>query len=77
MVHGKAGGNITEANAVYHIIRDPFKAHFNEPNESKPEPFIDNPRSLDTQMIKDEVAKAFTKSELTELLNMIKYHLNS
>ena len=73
MVHDEAGGNVTETNAVYHIIRYPF----NEPNESTPEPFIDNPRSLDTLMIKDEVAKAFTKSELTELLDMIKYHLNS
>ena len=29
MVHDKAGRNLTEPNAVYHIIRDHFKAHFN------------------------------------------------
>ena len=30
----KAGRNVTEPNAVYNIIRDHFKAHFNDPKES-------------------------------------------
>ena len=61
MVHDKAGRNLTEPNAVYHIIRDHFKAHFNYPKESKLEPFIGNSRPLDKPITKDEVAKSIYK----------------
>ena len=40
MVHGKGGRNVTKPNAVNNIIRDHFKAHFNDPKESKLEPFM-------------------------------------
>ena len=39
----KAGRNVTETNTVYNIIRDHYKAHFNNPKESKLEPLIGNP----------------------------------
>ena len=35
VVHGKAGTNVTEPKAVYNIIRHHFRAHFNDPIESK------------------------------------------
>ena len=77
MVHGKAGRNVTEPNAVYSFIRDHFKAHFSDPKESKLESFISNPRPLDTPITKDEVVKSIHNSEITEFLYMTKYHLNS
>ena len=61
IVHDKAGRNVTESNTVYKIIRDHFKAQFNDPTESKLEPFIGNPRLLDTPIINDEVAKSIHK----------------
>ena len=61
IVHDKAGRNVTESNTVYKIIRDHFKAQFNDPTESKLEPFIGNPRPLDTPVINDEVAKSIHK----------------
>ena len=61
MVHDKADRNVTEPNAVYKIIKDHFKANFNDPKESKLEPFTGNPRPLDTPIIKDEVAKSIHK----------------
>ena len=53
IAHDKTGRNITSPNVVYNIIRDYFKAHFtNDLNESKVEPFISNPRPLDTPIPK-------------------------
>ena len=60
-VHDKAGRNVIEANAIHNIIRDHFKAHFNDPKESKLEPFIDNPRPLDTPITKNKAAKRIRK----------------
>ena len=48
----------TDKRRASNIIRDYFKAHFNNPKESKLEPFIDNPRPLDTPITKDEAAKS-------------------
>ena len=50
-----------QPNAVYNVIRDHFKAHFNDQNESKLEPFISNPRPFHTPITKDEVAKSIHK----------------
>ena len=61
MVHDKAGRNFTEPNAIYNIIKEHFKAHFNDPKESKLEPFIGNPGPLDTSITKDEVVKSIHK----------------
>ena len=61
MAHDRAGRNTTEPNAVYNIIRDHIKAHFNDPKESKLEPFIGNSRPLDTPITKDEAAKSTHK----------------
>ena len=61
MVLDKAGRNVTKPNPVYNIIRDHFKVHFNDPKESKLEPFIGNPRPLDTPITKDKVARSIPK----------------
>ena len=61
VVHDKAGRNVTEPIVIYNIIRDHFKAHFNDPKESKLEPFIGNPRPLHTTITKIEVAKSIHK----------------
>ena len=61
MVQDKAGRNVTKPNAIYSIIRDHFKSHFNDSKESKPELFIVNPRPFDTPITKDEVAKSIIK----------------
>lgn len=53
MVHGKPGRNVTETNA--RNVRDHFKACFNDPKESKLEPFIGNQRYLDKPITKDKV----------------------
>ena len=58
IVHNKSGRNVKEPNAVYNIIRDHFKAHFNDLNEPKLETFIGNPRPTDTPISKDEVGKS-------------------
>ena len=77
IVHDKAGRNVTEPNAICSIIGDHFKAHFKDPNELKLEPFIGNPRPLDTPISKDKVAKNIHKLQKKKVLDMIKYHLNS
>ena len=61
IVHDKAARNVKEPNAVYNVIRDHFKVHFNDPKESKLEPSIGNPRPLDTPITKDKVAKSIHK----------------
>ena len=52
-VQDKAARNFTEPNKVFNIVRDHLKAHFNDPKESKLEPFIGNPRPLDTPITED------------------------
>ena len=53
IVHDKSGRNVTKPNAVYNIIRDHFKTHINDLKEPKLEPFIGNPRPLDTPITTD------------------------
>ena len=45
-----------EVETMNNIIRDHLKAHFNVLKESKLQPFICNPRPIDTLVTKDEVA---------------------
>ena len=61
LVHGKDGRNVTEPKAVYNIIRNQVKAHFNDQKESKLEIFIGNSRPLNTPITKDEVTKTIHK----------------
>ena len=61
MVHVKADRNVREPDTAYNIIRNHFKAHFSHLKQPKLEPFLSNPRSLDTPITKDEVAKSFHK----------------
>ena len=60
-VRDKAARNFTEPNEVFNIVRDHLKAHFNDPKEPKLEPFIGNPRPLDTPTTEDYVAKNIHK----------------
>ena len=46
---------------MYDIIRECFRAHFNDPKKSKLDSFVNNPRPLDTSLIKDEVVKSIHK----------------
>ena len=59
MVHGKAGENVAEPNAVYNIIADHFKVHYCESQESKLGTFVGNIRPLDT---KNEVVKKHSQT---------------
>ena len=52
LIRDKSGRNVTKPNAVYNI-RDHFKAHINDLKEPKLEPFIGNPRPLDTPITTD------------------------
>ena len=76
MVCGKDIRNVTGPNAIYNINRNHLKAHFNDPKESKLEPFISNPIPLDNRITK-VVAKSIHKLRNNIILHIIKYNLNS